>query len=442
MEAFSRLFLAGAIVFAAVSLARETTVPGQERDLGPAPSVIFIHPDGMGANTWAAGRILIQGPDGTLNWDRLPGLALYRGHMKDALTATSNGGATSHAWGIKVAAENSLGTDGGRPIRALSGASVSVMREAKAKGVAIGIVNSAGVVDAGTAAFLASTRSRREYAEIARQIMEAGTDVVLGGGERWFLPKGVKGRHGEGGREDGRDLIREAREAGYTVVFDREELARVPAGTRKLLGLFAHEDTFSDDSEEDLAKKNLPLYEPQAPTLAEMVAAALRALEANPKGFFLVAEEEATDNFGGENNARGVFEAIRRADEAIGVAHAFVLRRPQTLLVTASDSDCGGMQVKAFEPGELAPGENLPARDDNGAPMDGVNGTGTQPFMSAPDRSGRRMPFGVVWASEGDLAGGGVVRASGLNAGLVRGSFDNTDIYRLIYRTLFGRVPR
>ena len=60
-------------------------------------NVIFFHPDGAGVKHWGALRFLIAGPDGELNWDKLPAMAVYRGHMKDALTGTTHGGATVHA---------------------------------------------------------------------------------------------------------------------------------------------------------------------------------------------------------------------------------------------------------------------------------------------------------------------------------------------------------
>jgi len=47
----------------------------------------------------------------------------------------------------------------------------------------------------------------------------------------------------------------------------------------------------------------------------------------------------------------------------------------------------------------------------------------------------------VAWAIRHDLSGGVVVRAKGLNANLVTelGVVDNTDIYRIMYHTLFGK---
>ena len=328
-------------------------------------------------------------------------------------------------------------------MRAASGQRLSLMMEAKRKGLAVGVVNSAGVGDAGTGVFLAQVDNRRMYAEIARQMLARQPDVALGGGETWFLPKGVKGRHGEGSRTDGRNLIAEARKQGYTVVFTRDELLKVAPGTKRLLGLFAAEDTFNDKNEETLRAEGLPLYVPTAPTIGEMTKAALRVFDAIGKPFFLVAEEEATDNFGGENNAKGVFEAIRRADEALGIAIDYQKRRPNTLVITCADSDCGGLQVKGEAASEVDGDDPAPERDpDNGSPIDGMTGTKSVPFLSGPDKLGKHHLFYVQWAGGGDLSGGSLVRAIGLNANLVRGNVRNTDVYRIMFQTLFGRPPQ
>jgi alkaline phosphatase len=105
-------------------------------------SVVFFHPDGMGVNTWAAVRVATVGPDGRLNWDRLTQSAVYLGHMKDALASTSHGGATVHAFGVKVA-HDSYGMDGGVPLVARSRAPMSILMEAQQRAAAVGIVNSA-----------------------------------------------------------------------------------------------------------------------------------------------------------------------------------------------------------------------------------------------------------------------------------------------------------
>jgi alkaline phosphatase len=80
----------------------------------------------------------------------------------------------------------------------------------------------------------------------------------------------------------------------------------------------------------------------------------------------------------------------------------------------------------------------------SGAALDGRNGTGTLPFVAAPDREGRRFPFAIAWASGLDIGSGVIARGAGLDAAeLVPASgVANTDIYRMLYYTLFGeRLP-
>ncbi|MEM6358335.1 MAG: alkaline phosphatase, partial [Pseudomonadota bacterium] len=101
-------------VSAGLALAFTLSAPAFGQEVG---NVVFFHPDGTGVNHWTAARMHIVGPDGQLNWDRLPGIGVYTGHMRDRLTATSHGGATTHAYGIKTVAD-SFGLDGKETITA------------------------------------------------------------------------------------------------------------------------------------------------------------------------------------------------------------------------------------------------------------------------------------------------------------------------------------
>lgn len=101
-----------ALLVATVSVTVAGTGIPELRRSSPTGNVIFIHPDGAGPNHWAAARIYWYGPDALSPWDTLPQMAAYRGHMADILTGTSNGGATTHAFGYKVEGPGSLGKDG------------------------------------------------------------------------------------------------------------------------------------------------------------------------------------------------------------------------------------------------------------------------------------------------------------------------------------------
>ncbi len=402
-----------------------------------ATNVIFLHPDGAGISHWQAARFFWVGPDADLNWDRIPHIAVYRGHMEDSLSATSNGGATTHAYGVKVGS-GAFGTDGkkaGRP-RAASGKKLSLMHEAMKAGIRTGLVNSGSLVEPGTACFVASVPFRDEEAEIAKQLIESGVDVILGGGEEWLLPKEKSGRHvASGKRVDGLDLLETARSLGYHVVFDRRELLEVPAGTKKLLGVFAAKNTFNDMAEDAMRKGNIPTFAKGAPTLAEMTGAALKIL--GDDRFFLVVEEEGIDNFGNYNNAQGALDALKRADDALGTALEFVEKNNDTLLVTTADSSAGSMDVYGFPNVPVKMLKALEGRDTNGAPY-GLAEDG-QVFLAKPDKRGKRLPFVLTWGTVQDASGGILVRAAGKNAEEVRGTYDNTRVYELMRSALLDK---
>jgi len=401
-------------------------------------SVIFIHPDGSGLNMWGALRLLQVGPDGMLNWDKMEHMGAYRGHLSNSANSSSNGGGTVHAYGVKTHYD-AYGNNPEKPFKSLSGTDYSIMTEAKMQGKSIAIINSGHICEPGTGVYLSNSINRALEDTIALQIIYSGADIIFAGGEVMLLPEGEIGFHGEQGiRKDNRNLLKEAEKLGYKVIFTRAELLALPSEANKILGIFSGRDTFNDDDEETLYALGVPQYNQSAPTIAEMTAVALRILKAKKnRDFFIVIEEEGTDNFSNYNNASGALEALRRADEAIGIAMEFIDENPNTLLITAADSDAGAMQVIGIRD-EKKFNESLSATSTNGAPIDGVGGTGTLPFVAKSDRFGNKLRFRIAWATNSDVMGAILAKTYGLNSELLPNNVDNTDIYRLTYKTLFG----
>lgn len=400
-------------------------------------SVIFIHPDGTGLADWNALRMIKVGPDNELNWDKLSGIGLYQGHIRDRITSSSNAGATIHAYGVKADLDDFGLIDDQKPT-SRSGKKLSIMEEAKQNEIKIGIINSGSVEEPGTAVFVSSNLKRANYTEIAKDIIQSGADLIFAGGEDFLIPEGTKGRFSlNGRRKDGLNLINWAKENGYKVVYTKDELALTSPDTKKILGVFASRSTFNDKTEEELDSLGSKNWSATAPSVAEMTEFALRFFE-NKGQFFLVVEEEGTDNFGNKNNANGKLSALDRADDAIGVVINFIKDHPNTTLVTAADSEAGGLEVAGYEIDNLDINIVLPSKDANGSPIDGINGTGTLPFVSKPDKNGKVFPFGIAWSCFGDVTGSVIARAHGLNSNRMHGKIDNTDIYRIMYLTLFG----
>jgi len=493
---FSAIFSAASNELSARPEAGSGEGPKSGVEVGNA---IFIHPDGSALNHWNAARAYWVGPDSLLEWDRLPELAAYRGHMSDRLTATSNGGATAHAFGYKVRGSESYGQDQERPILALSGYPGSVMREAAAAGHPVGVVNDGDAGEPGTGAFLAEVELRYNATEIARQIIDGrpGFDdpppaVVMGGGESFFLPEDTPRctddvrpdcavhedpLNGRGPiREDGRNLVREAIDTGWVVVRTRDEFDRLRSEldadetyAPRVLGLFAADDIFNDAPEEEVARAGLVdesrgdadrrgrliiwgdrpgTLGHDPPTAAEMTDVALTILERRSRTaglpFLLVVEVESTDNLPNRNNAIGTLRALRRADEVIGVAREFQTRNPATLVLTAADSDAAGMQLIDPPPvdgdGWVTGMEGNPTGIDAELlvyGVDGIEGRQSRPFVAAPDAFGTEFPFAVAWVGTPDVAGGVLSRAQGLHADLLRSSHSTGFDNTDVYRLIY-----
>ncbi|MEL7026789.1 MAG: alkaline phosphatase, partial [Pseudomonadota bacterium] len=397
-----------------------------------AGNVVFFHPDGTGVNHWLAARMHTVGPDGELNWDKLPAIGVYTGHMADRVTGTSHGGATVHAYGIKVRAD-SFGMNETEMLTAASGRDMSIAEEAMAAGKAVALVQSGHIAEPGTAVFVASNESRSNTHDISRQVIESGAQVIMAGGERFLLPEGTEGRHGPGQREDGLNLIETARDLGYTIVFTRDELLALDiSSVDKLLGVFAHNHTFNDQERERNIIDGLPTYWAHAPSLAEMTEVALEIVARDEDGFFAVIEEEGTDNIANNMNASGTLEALSRADETAGTILDFVNSRDDTMMIMAADSDAGGLQVYRQDEGAVD------ATTRGGGVLHGVQGAFGDAFETAPDKNGNTHHYGIAWTGYSDVAGGILVRAAGYNTDLIEPLMDSTEVYSVMYQTLFG----
>ncbi len=466
-----------------------TAAPKATKETG---NVIFIHPDGTSPSHYMALRNIDKGSDGRLNWDMMSDAGVYLGHMENQLTGTSNAGAVTHANGVKVFNESfGLEEDNTRVTPASGRTGYTILEEAIERGKATALIQSGHLAEPGTAAFAAETtnrdgdniRARDKYSEIIEQVIRSGTDVIMGGGELYMLPKGTTGFHVDAEldasesspeRRPTTNLIDLAKSLGYTVVYTEDEMNQVVNGTnppQKLLGVFAAIHTFDDRTEEALGLNSsnpLPLYVATAPTVAEMTEASLKILNKDPDGFFVVVEEEGSDNFANNNNAAGTVEAVRRADAAIGVAMNYVnTQDPNTLVITAADSDAGGLQVTQFAPytrpsGNYTPSNPAIADSEPSAPfinvnqtttttnravLDGVNGsTGSGeapwiPFQAQDSIDGPMGNFGIAWVSTPDFPGSIVSKTYGMNADKLSSTLDNTEIYALMYQTLFGVTP-
>jgi alkaline phosphatase len=310
-------------------------------------NIIFIVPDGMGLADVTATRIYKYGLGRErLSFEMLERIGYQSTYSRDSVVTDSAAAASAWACGQKFKnGEISLHEETGESPQ-------TILELAKAKGRSTGLVATSTITHATPAAFGAHVKGRNCENEIARQyIHKTGVDVILGGGKLRFNSE----NQDECGA--GCDFISEAQTKGYTVVYTKDELLKVQ-NTKKLLGLF---------SEGPLApgpkRAGDDIIKTREPTLAEMTGAALKILEKNGKGFFLLVEASQVDWANHANNQEYQIAEILALDEAVGVVLDWVNakkeRKSKTLIIVVPDHETGGFAINGplgstiTEPGQL-----------------------------------------------------------------------------------------
>jgi alkaline phosphatase len=205
----------------------------------------------------------------------------------------------------------------------------TVAELAKKSGKALGFVTTSFVLDATPAAFFAHVEDRDAFQPVSESLLELAPEVIYGGGEDAFLPKGRNGKFGEGKRTDNRDLIADFQRKGYNVVAQ-------PSGDKgRHLGLFASKEMFVEEP---------PYFNPPV-TLPAMAKAALSVLDRSRSGFFLLLEEEGTDAMSHGNSVTYAVDAARFWNQTVGLALDYQKRHPETSVIVLSDHETGGFNI-------------------------------------------------------------------------------------------------
>ncbi|KAJ2786006.1 vacuolar alkaline phosphatase [Coemansia javaensis] len=276
-----------------------------------------------------------------------------RTRSSSSLITDSAAGATAFSCALKTY----NGAIGVRPDGTPCG---TVLEAAKRqRNMATGLVVTSRITHATPAAFSAHTASRdmedliAEY-QIGNYSLGPVVDLMLGGGRCHFEPGAAHG--GPGCRLDGRDLLAEARGAGFRTLGTRAEFdALDPRGSAggggsggggpgprllPLLGTFA-------PSHMDYEIDRDPA---QQPSLAEMTRKALAVLDAatgaaDSGGFFLVVEGSRIDMAAHTNDPAAHVRDIIAYWDAVAAAREFVDAHPDTVLISVSDHETGGFSV-------------------------------------------------------------------------------------------------
>ncbi|WP_432544163.1 alkaline phosphatase [Kineococcus sp. SYSU DK002] len=337
-----------------------------------AKNVIFFLGDGMGQAAITGARILSKGIvegkyKALLEMDTLD----HRGNVTtsgcDSIATDSANSMSAYMTGHKSAV-NAMGVYPGNSEDPTASPRVETLAEIlkRSRDMSIGIVTTAEIQDATPAAVFAHTRRRSEYLDIMDQALtpEQMPDVYMGGGRASLLPQSVEGSR----REDDRDLVEEFKDKGFAYAGTRTELAAVmAAGTPdKLLGTF-HNGNLNVYIDREITPNPdvLKQFDDQ-PGLVEMTKAALKVLEKNDKGFFLMVEGASIDKSEHPlDGPRAVYDTIE-LDQAVGVAKQWAAGRDDTLIVVTADHN----HAMSIAGTHTLSKEGSPARQQNGVYAD------------------------------------------------------------------------
>jgi alkaline phosphatase len=425
--------------------ARSRSVSWNVYDTGPrkAKNVILFIGDGMSLAHRVGARILSKGigegkSRGKLAMDDMPHMALVATAGSDSIITDSANSASAYATGHKTAA-NAMGVYADRTADAFDDPRVETITSlAKRKlDLAIGIVTNTEVEDATPAAMVAHTRRRAAYDEIVAQFFAAKPDVLMGGGAANFQPQATATSK----RKDDIDYIARFRDAGYPVATTDAELNGLAKklDTRKLLGLFNPGNMDGVLDRKFLGGGSVKTY-PQQPDLTEQVHAALNILSRHDKGFFLMVESGLIDKYTHFLNMdRAVYDTIM-LDNAVKLAREWSVKRGEdTLILVVSDHSHSSSLVGTVNDG-ASKDPNLPLRE-----RISIYDKAGFPNYPAPDVEGypshvdvsKRIAILSAMTTESVHSGDDVIlTATGPGSDRVRGSMDNTDVFRVMVDAL------
>ncbi|WEM43580.1 alkaline phosphatase [Photobacterium sp. DA100] len=290
-------------------------------------------------------------------------------HPHEAIVVDSACSATMLATGIHTASEVIGINSNGDHVE-------TVLEKAKRLGKATGLVSDTRLTHATPAAFAAHQPHRSLENEIAADMLEAGVDVMLSGGLRHWIPKSTNDKGAtyqelekltqgdvdlKSKRRDERNLLTEAKNEGYSLVFNKDMLEKVQGD--KLLGLFA--SSGMNDGIAYSHSKNDPNR--TQPSLKEMTEKAIALLSKDKDGFFLMVEGGQIDWAGHSNDAGTMLHEMIKFDEAVNSVYEWAKDRDDTLIIVTADHETGSFGFSYSSQGipepEKRSGEAFQKRD-------------------------------------------------------------------------------
>lgn len=353
---------------------------GQGRTDAQARNVILVVGDGMGQQEITAARNYLKGAAGRFDGiDALPHVGAYTHHSIDRegkIEYVTDSSASATAWSTGTKTYNgAVGIDiAAKPVQ-------NLMEYAKNAGMRTGNVTTSEVQDATPSSVATHALNRKCYGpeknsdscsgeafdgqwrqngglgSISEQLVDLRADITLGGGAAAFNQNVLEPGPGRNPFlkeqsmqwQAGKSVLDNARDAGFQVVTNAEELAAVTEANqaKPVLGLF-HEKNMTTRFEPTKATIGGAHLEPTTcapqdtkgePKLVDMTTKAIELLDdkASDKGFFLQVESASIDKRNHKADLCGLIGEVEQLDEALVAALDFAKKDGNTLVVVTAD---------------------------------------------------------------------------------------------------------
>lgn len=152
-----------------------------------------------------------------------------------------------------------------------------------------------------------------------------------------FLPNTTAGS----ARTDTIDVVQQARNLGYHVSLDLAGFTAIAPTKDSLpvLGLYALNDL---DFEIDRNPATQPALHEMADKALKML---LDATRSSSQGFFIMIEGSRIDHAAHANDAAAHFQDIMEYQATVALVQQFIAENPNTVMVSVSDHECGGLTL-------------------------------------------------------------------------------------------------
>nr|QNH89767.1 alkaline phosphatase [Gongronella sp.] len=309
------------------------------------PGVILMISDGFGPASETFAHQFHNWRQGDTTKDvPLPLDDILVGHARtksfSSLVTDSAAGATAFSCGLKTY-NGAVGVDDkSQPCGTL-------LESAKVhRGMMTGLVVTSRITHATPASFSSHVAGRDDENAIAAQLIGDSplgrvVDLMFGGGTCHFRPNTSSSADTPSCRSDSRDLFKEAQENhDWNVYLDRAAFDGLDANAKlPLMNLF-------DPSH---LEYEIDRNSTTQPSLAEMAYKAVQILgtpeRQAPNGYFLVIEGSRIDMAAHTNDPAAHVHDIWEYQETVKKMKEFVKTRPNTVLISISDHETGGLTL-------------------------------------------------------------------------------------------------